>query len=175
MLNGISPSCDYGGPVGGDSQEYRISQSSRDHDVARTPRSRIPSCRSRSVRCRRSLPLRTLDCHTVPGGTTRRLAASEGTPERESNAVTPGTPGDSTPKVSRSDKRTSVDEANKIAKKLTKKDPSFVHGGAREWARRIREATGKTCSVSTVYKTALWKTTMQESGAAEPKEVRPRR
>ena len=49
------------------------------------------------------------------------------------------------------------------------KDRSFVHAVAREWAKKINAVTGKTCSVSTVHKTTLWKQTMEKSGRGRTK------
>ena len=62
-----------------------------------------------------------------------------------------------------------ADEANQVAMELAEKDHAFVNATAEEWARKISEATGTTCSPSTVHKTALWKTTMQKTGRGRTK------
>jgi hypothetical protein len=66
-----------------------------------------------------------------------------------------------------------VEEANQIAMQLAKKDRSFVHATAEEWARKISEASGTTCSPSTVHKTALWKATTQKTGYGRTKDGSP--
>jgi hypothetical protein len=62
-----------------------------------------------------------------------------------------------------------VAEANQVAMELAEKDHAFVNATAEEWARKISEATGTTCSPSTVHKTALWKATMQKTGRGRTK------
>jgi hypothetical protein len=70
----------------------------------------------------------------------------------------------------------SLKEANLAAMKLAKKDPNFVNLTAREWAKRISEDTGMSCSPGTVHKTAFWAATMARtkrgrSEGAKPKAV----
>jgi hypothetical protein len=67
-----------------------------------------------------------------------------------------------------------VDEANKTAMKLAREDPAFVDGGARDWVKAIRKATGKTCSVATVQKTRLWIETMKATGRKRGKGKTPK-
>jgi len=62
-----------------------------------------------------------------------------------------------------------VEEANQTAMRLAKKDLSFVNGGVREWAKRVREASGKTCSTATIHGTALWQKTMEARGRGRRK------
>jgi hypothetical protein len=66
-----------------------------------------------------------------------------------------------------------VNEANDVAMRLAKKDSSFLAGGAREWARRIREETGKSCSLATVRKTLFWRKTMERTGRGRSKGGKP--
>ncbi len=68
-----------------------------------------------------------------------------------------------------------VDEANAAAMKLAKQDAGFVHNGIREWAAEISKATDKTCSTATVKKTALWITTMEQTGRGRQKGIRQSR
>ncbi|MCH8343920.1 MAG: hypothetical protein IH983_08025 [Planctomycetes bacterium] len=49
-------------------------------------------------------------------------------------------------------------EANIKARQLAEADPGFVNKSAMEWADDIE------CSVGTVYKTAMWKRTMEQTG-----------
>ncbi len=63
----------------------------------------------------------------------------------------------------------SCEEANRVAVKLAKANPTFVNGGVREWAEAIRRETRKTCSVDTVYHTSLWQETMEETGRGRGK------
>ena len=55
-------------------------------------------------------------------------------------------------------------EANRAVRRLAKKDTGFVDGTAEEWAAGVREATGKTCSVSTIHRTKLWDKVMSRTG-----------
>jgi hypothetical protein len=111
-----------------------------------------------------------IDFHVVPFGPSqvRRVGhiqddAAATSPDEQADPSLP------------SDSRASVDDepaekghltvakANQVATELTEKDHAFVNGTAEEWARKISEATGTTCSPSTVHKTTLWKRTMQQS------------
>jgi len=67
-----------------------------------------------------------------------------------------------------------VDEANAAAMKLAKQDATFVSGTIRQWAARIKEAAGKTCSLPTVKATPLWQETMKRTGRGRAKGGRPK-
>lgn len=70
--------------------------------------------------------------------------------------------------------RMTAAEANQVAHELAEKDPTFVNGGAREWADAIGKATGKTCSPSTVHETPFWRQVMKETGRGRTKGKTPR-
>ena len=61
----------------------------------------------------------------------------------------------------------SVAEAHRQAMNLAKKDPSFVRGGVREWAKEIG------CSTDTVHKTPFWNKTMEKTGRGRGKGAIP--
>ena len=117
-----------------------------------------------------------IDFHVVPLGVSqvRRV----GVVQDDATATSPDERGD--PSLP-SDSRASVDdepaekghitadEANQIAMKLAKMSRAFVRADVKEWARKISKASGKTCSPSTVHKTALWKATMQKTGRGRTK------
>jgi hypothetical protein len=65
-------------------------------------------------------------------------------------------------------------EADQIARELIQKNPDFAKGGVRDWAAAIGEASGKTCSTSTVQKTSCWRQEMKKQNRGRTRGKSPR-
>jgi len=65
--------------------------------------------------------------------------------------------------------KTTAEEAEAVARRLAKRDPGFLDGGVRDWAAAISAKMGKTCSISTVEKTDVWKEHMAKTGRGRGK------
>jgi hypothetical protein len=68
----------------------------------------------------------------------------------------------------------SPEEANNAALRLAEKNPDFLKLVIREWATKIAETTGKSCSPKIVGQTALWIKTMQHTGRGRSKGSKPK-
>lgn len=68
----------------------------------------------------------------------------------------------------------SVLQADATARVLAAENAAFTDLTAREWAEKIREVTGKTCSLPTITSTSLWKETMAKTGRGRSKGKTPR-
>ena len=78
------------------------------------------------------------------------------------------------PRENRKGTSTTPEEADAIARGLAAKDASFTQGTAEEWSEAVKCVNGKTCSPSTISKTALWQECMKQQQRGKTRGPTPK-